>query len=259
MTQARSPLLGRRLASAGAALVLALALMPAACGPAAEPSAAAPARAPAPMRQALGFALPVEFVAGQRTTTDIHGTGGALRVSLGDITAGKVLVTVFTPADLEPMAARWLIPGDSLSFWYRETGLELTLRELNTRVIGEDKATLVLAEGKPAEPAPSGEGAAPAAMDPMQRVDALLAALGRQSSAVFIRNGKEYDAADAADHLRRKLDAQRDEIHGVDDFIRLCGTSSSMSGEPYRVRRADGQEVPCADFLHELDRGLDAH
>lgn len=33
------------------------------------------------------------------------------------------------------------------------------------------------------------------------------------------------------------------------DFIRLCGSGSSMSGKPYLIRYKDGHEVKAGDFL----------
>ncbi len=70
------------------------------------------------------------------------------------------------------------------------------------------------------------------------------------SECTFIRNGSEYDAADALKHINRKHDATRRWIKTTEDFIRLAATKSSMSGKPYKVRCGD-REIPCADWLYE--------
>lgn len=74
------------------------------------------------------------------------------------------------------------------------------------------------------------------------------------SECIFIRNGAEYDSADALKHIKRKNDATRRRIKTTEDFIRLAATQSSMSGKPYKVR-CGGGEMPCADWLcDELSR-----
>lgn len=75
-----------------------------------------------------------------------------------------------------------------------------------------------------------------------------------KSECRFIRNGAEYDSADALKHIERKQDATRRWIKTTEDFIRLSATKSSMSGKPYKVRCGES-EMPCADWLYdELSR-----
>lgn len=82
-------------------------------------------------------------------------------------------------------------------------------------------------------------------------IDRLIGNVAQMSSVVFIRNGSEASAPDAAAHLRDKYDYFRDEIVTADDFIRLCGTRSEMTRIAYRVRLTGGQEKPAAEFLRE--------
>ena len=74
----------------------------------------------------------------------------------------------------------------------------------------------------------------------------------------FIRNGLEYDAAKAADHLRLKLRAAGDRVRTAEDFIRLCGSKSSLSGEPYRIRFPDGTSMDVEAFLRQKLKSLAA-
>ena len=89
-------------------------------------------------------------------------------------------------------------------------------------------------------------------------IESLIDHVGAMSQAVFIRNGASATAAQAAAHLRDKYDYYRDDIATAEDFIRLCGTRSVMSGRPYSVRMPDGTERPTAVLLEARLRELRA-
>jgi hypothetical protein len=58
--------------------------------------------------------------------------------------------------------------------------------------------------------------------------------------------------------LRLKLRNAGGRSNTTDDFIRLCGSTSSVSGQPYQIRFADGTLLTSEAFLRakleELDR-----
>src|SRR5262245_57913776 len=91
-----------------------------------------------------------------------------------------------------------------------------------------------------------------------QKIEALIRAVGDLRGAVFIRNGSEYDAKAAADHLRTKRDKAGTRVKTAEDFIRLCGSTSSMTGRSYQIRFADGRVETSEAFLRarlaELER-----
>ena len=88
-----------------------------------------------------------------------------------------------------------------------------------------------------------------------RKIEALIAAVEAQPDAVFIRNGSEHDAAQAAGHLRLKWRSAGDRIGTARDFIRYCATQSSLTGRKYRIRFKDGREVESAVFFEaELKR-----
>lgn len=131
------------------------------------------------------------------------------------------------------------------------------LRTAAKRLSADQKATLVELL-RAARPRPAGAPHAPAPAVPAapvltddQKIEALIDHVAGLRDAKFIRNGTEYDAKDAAAHLRRKLSAQRSSIKSVEDFIRLCGTGSSVSGDAYQIRMPDGREVACATYLRQ--------
>jgi hypothetical protein len=67
----------------------------------------------------------------------------------------------------------------------------------------------------------------------------------------FLRNGSEYDAKAAADHLRFKLKRAGARVKTAEDFIRLCGSKSSVSGEAYQMRFSDGTTMDAEVFFRE--------
>ena len=63
------------------------------------------------------------------------------------------------------------------------------------------------------------------------------------SHAVFIRNGQTYSPQQAVEHIKAKYEHFKSEIKTPEDFIRLSASKSLLSGQPYRVRTAEGKEM----------------
>ena len=84
-----------------------------------------------------------------------------------------------------------------------------------------------------------------------EKIEALIKSVGDLKDAKFVRNGTEYDAKDAADHMRRKWEAGKDQIKTARDFIRLAASKSSTSGRPYLIRFKNGREVESGKWLGE--------
>jgi hypothetical protein len=91
-----------------------------------------------------------------------------------------------------------------------------------------------------------------------QRIDYLIGYLASLKGAVFIRNGTEYDAKAARDHLQSKLDYAGERVKTAEQFIQYCAAQSSMSHKPYQIRFADGTVTDTASFftakLKEFDQ-----
>ena len=81
------------------------------------------------------------------------------------------------------------------------------------------------------------------------KIQHLIASVETLEGAQFLRNGSAYDAKAAADHLRLKLRTAGERVKTADDFIRLCGSQSSLSGEKYRIRLADGTIIEAEVFF----------
>ena len=98
------------------------------------------------------------------------------------------------------------------------------------------------------------------AMPPAEqaKVEALIARIAAAKDVVFIRNGNEYPAANAAEFLRRKCGGKWDAMASAREFVSGCASESSTSGKPYLIRQPGGAARPSAqvltEWLQEIER-----
>ena len=77
-----------------------------------------------------------------------------------------------------------------------------------------------------------------------------------KSHATFIRNGATHTPAEAMEHVKAKYEHFKGDIKTPEDFIRLSASKSLLTGEPYLVRPAGGEERHLDEWLTEA---LKAH
>ena len=91
-------------------------------------------------------------------------------------------------------------------------------------------------------------------------IQALIGRVETRTDLVFVRNGREHNAAEAAAHLRSKYKYFKVELVDAEDFIERCGARSELTHIAYKVKAADGSGVRDAgDFLREELRALRQH
>ena len=90
------------------------------------------------------------------------------------------------------------------------------------------------------------------------RIDYLIEGVQNAKGATFIRNGKAHGGADAAKHLRRKLDHAGDRIQTAEQFIKHAASESSLTRQKYKVRLADGTTLDAAVYFVQQLRVFDA-
>ncbi|MEQ1514966.1 MAG: DUF5329 domain-containing protein [Usitatibacteraceae bacterium] len=75
----------------------------------------------------------------------------------------------------------------------------------------------------------------------------------QESGCEFNRNNSRHNAKDAREHLELKYTtlAKRGLIEKAEDFIERGASQSSMSGQAYQIRCADGKSIPSARWLTE--------
>jgi Family of unknown function (DUF5329) len=74
------------------------------------------------------------------------------------------------------------------------------------------------------------------------------------SSCTFVRNGSEYSADKAREHLTDKYRFAGSRISTAEDFIRYLATKSSFSGEAYHVKCGKIDALSGAWLNAELER-----
>jgi len=90
-----------------------------------------------------------------------------------------------------------------------------------------------------------------------KRIEHLLQTVELLKGGGFIRNGTEYNAKDAGKHLRAKLQLAGERVKTAEDFIELCASRSSISGDAYKIRLADGTLTEAAAFFRARLRAFD--
>ena len=90
--------------------------------------------------------------------------------------------------------------------------------------------------------------AAARADDGAAEIEYLVTAIGA-SGCAFIRNGKQYDAADAEAHLRMKYNRGRRYASTAEQFIERLASASFLSGKPYFIQCAADDPVPAGTWL----------
>lgn len=82
-----------------------------------------------------------------------------------------------------------------------------------------------------------------------QKIDHLVSFVRNLRGAIFIRNGSEHTPNDAANHLQMKREKAGARIKTAKDFVEKIATKSSVSGDLYLIRFANGKEFPCQMVL----------
>ena len=83
------------------------------------------------------------------------------------------------------------------------------------------------------------------------RIDRLIRFVETRKEMVFVRNGKDHSCREAAMFLRAKYAKLGEHVTTAAQFIYQIASRSSTTGEPYKVRFADGHMLPAAKVLRE--------
>jgi len=220
-----------------------------------KPETPAPQQQPVPQPAPKLTGLPIEMTVKQRTTTVVPGSGGAVSLTIDDITRGQVMVSLAAKDGAVLLGPTSLAEGKSAEFKLGDESYFVLLEALENELVGDDSATLVFSDTLPPEEAPAdaaSEGEEePSAELEAAKIEQLIEHVASLEGAVFIRNGQEHPPAEAAAHLRRKWEAAAVEITTAEQFIEQLASKSSVSGAPYKIRLRDGTEMPSGDYLRQ--------
>jgi Family of unknown function (DUF5329) len=82
------------------------------------------------------------------------------------------------------------------------------------------------------------------------KIDFLLGEV-KNSTAIFIRNGREYRSSRAASHLLTKLNFAGKRVQTAREFILGIASHSEQTGQPYEIRWPDGRRLRLTEWLFE--------
>lgn len=183
---------------------------------------------------------PVSLTIDQRGAGIVPQFDTKVLIALGDISRGKVLVTVKVNNDSILAGPTTMREGESLLFTFEGVDYAAELVDMERELIGTDRATfrVRLAIG--------------ARLNETQKIEKLIDSLESLQGATFIRNDESHTAAEAADHLRSKWKWAGNRITTAEQFIDQLATRSSQSGKPYIIRMADDTEVEAGPYLLEV-------
>lgn len=186
--------------------------------------------------------LPQSLRIQQRTTTAVPGSGGALELTIDDITRGQVMVTLLRNGCdplIGPVSMR---TGDRRAFTLENVKLWLKLDAFELSLVGTDYANFVI-EAAPQETSIHSE---------VEKIGHLIETVANLDGAVFLRNGAEHTPEEAAEHLRRKFAAASDDVQTAEQFVASVASRSSLTGEEYRIRFPDGRTITVREFYEDM-------
>ncbi|WP_442481290.1 DUF5329 family protein [Aeoliella sp. SH292] len=191
--------------------------------------------------------LPVQLTVNQRSTTEIPGSGGKLSVTVDDVTRGQTMVSIVRTGDAPLLGPASMKQGDIQEFQIDGVRYTLQLTQLNNALVGEDTAALTFdtSSGK--------------TLSDSDKIELLIQHVHAMEGAVFIRNGTQHTPREAAEHMREKWNAAGDKLKSASDFIEHVASRSSLTGEVYQIRTADGRTTPAGEMLRDhlaaIERG----
>lgn len=181
--------------------------------------------------------LPATITLKQRSTTEVPGTDGKLSITADDITRGQVMLTLVDTAGKPVFGPVSMSPNKSKLFQFVDATYSIKVKELDNALVGNDFVSVIISHAHAEQ------------FTEDQKIESLIAAVETLEGSVFIRNGTEYTPSEAAAHLRKKLDAEREEIQSASQFVDVIASRSSLTGEAYKIRMASGEEVEARAYL----------
>ena len=178
----------------------------------------------------------VQLTLKQRSRANLGDSDGYLRLAIDDITDAQTLLSV-TGADHKVFVERRSVrANDRLDIDLGDARYVLIVEQLRNLLIGDDYATLKLVSAECVE---------------VDRIDALLKRVAA-ADVIFVREGKDYTGAEAAAHLRQKYEAAKAKVTTLDAFLTEIASRSSLTGNPYSIKFADGSSQSALDWLRVL-------
>lgn len=168
----------------------------------------------------------------QRSSAKLSAPWESLRLSIDDITFGRVLVRLRSgDGDLVPMTA--MSVGGSAKFEYAGREQMLALSRMENLLIGQDYAEFYLGDPE---------------MVCRAQIETILERI-EDSELKFLALGAETDGRAMAARLRRDYARVADEIRSGEEFVKRVATRPFPSAEDYRVRVLPGEGIRLSSWI----------
>jgi hypothetical protein len=171
----------------------------------------------------------------QRASKRLPGSEGALRVYVGDITAGRVPVSIYGRGEELVVDTTLTQEGDTLSLPLAEQDYVLRLERLVNLPVGHDYAVFTFMSLHQLE---------------AQRIDELLSIIER-TDATFIWNDQEVSGKAFANHLRAKREYYFTRGGSLREFIENVASRSTTTGRAYGIKLPGGEITDVDGWLRE--------
>lgn len=159
---------------------------------------------------------------------------------IDDITRHQVRMRLTHGNDV--LLSRAIRQGDTLFFNLDEKSYSIECTEMKNKLLGKDYAKFRLRGTERKLSEMSGE----------EQIETLLIKVESSEDVIFIRNGEEHKASEAADHLRSKWAYGGDRVNTLELFIEHIGSRSSTTGEVYKVKLPEGEVLTAEEWYTRI-------
>ncbi|MBN2497449.1 MAG: DUF5329 family protein [Deltaproteobacteria bacterium] len=163
----------------------------------------------------------------QRRSHSVPGSHDYLRVHIGDITGGQVLLSLTAGSEEKLIERLSVSRGNVLQFELAAESYHLAVDRLVNLLVGDDYCELAVFRMRPEERA---------------RIERALRAL-ESSGAKLLTEGRELGAEQGAAHLRARFD-KGPRVDSFEQFLERIARGC-------RIEQADGKTLPAEDWLRK--------
>ena len=185
------------------------------------------------------------FTLYQYSSKDLPGSGKYLRMSIGDITGGQVMLILLTADGEDIIQGISVSAGEAVRFRFGDQAYLIHVKRLINRLLGADHGRFAISRA-------SQDKAARARQ--RQRIEALIRII-ETSGVVFMLGNDMYKGKKAAEHFRARFDSMEAKIHSVDDFIDKVAGVDRPSGLAYKAKDPDGTVLGARAWLRKHAAG----
>jgi hypothetical protein len=180
--------------------------------------------------------IPEAMTIFQRRSRILLGSNNYLSISLRDITAGQVLLSLKTKENTSLLTEHSIQQGHYVDFNYNKKSYRLSLLLMVNALLGRDYAVFLIS---------------PAIMTETQKISYLLQSLQHAKIRVLYKE-QEYTGQTIALQLRKKVDNAKNANHNMINFIATISAESKKTGFYYKVVQRNGKTTELSQWFKNI-------